>query len=344
MGVVTNSIGTSARNFSTVQAWEDALPANLVTDGNSYVGECFNDSEFTTTGVLVTFAGSTTDSTHTITLTTGTGQSFRDNANVQTNALRYNASNGVGLRGNTSGYAHVVVVSEDNVHLSKLQIKNSTTGAPGDAAYRQTATALSGSDVDGCILHGTRHGATSGTACVEFLSGTLRNSLIIGGDTGRAVTVGYAGATAPSIINCTLVLPSDGTSAIEAVEGKSGTATVTNCAIFGYPTLVNSTARFTGSNNASDLAIGFGTSNQASKTYANQFQNTALATADFRLKTGADCIDTGVTDSTNAPTDIAGTSRPSGSAYDIGAWEFVQAGGGGGVVSTIAALPLLGVC
>src|SRR5262249_25313543 len=98
MGIVTKTIGTSGRDYSTVQAWEDALPANLVTDGNSQVGQCFNDSEFTVAGDILTISGETTDASHTITITTGSGQSFRDNAGVQTNALLYNVSNGVGLR------------------------------------------------------------------------------------------------------------------------------------------------------------------------------------------------------------------------------------------------------
>jgi hypothetical protein len=61
------------------------------------------------------------------------------------------------------------------------------------------------------------------------------------------------------------------------------------------------------------------------KTYANQFQNTVDATRDFRLKAGADCINAGTTDTTDIPAavDIVGTSRPQGSAWDVGCWELV---------------------
>lgn len=38
-------------------------------------------------------------------------------------------------------------------------------------------------------------------------------------------------------------------------------------------------------------------------------------------------MDVGTTDATNAANDIAGTARPSGSSYDVGAWEYVSAGG-----------------
>ena len=61
-------------------------------------------------------------------------------------------------------------------------------------------------------------------------------------------------------------------------------------------------------------------------------ENTTTASRDFRPKAGADTIDNGTTDSTNAATDLIGTSRPSGSAYDIGAEEYVTVGGGSSIV------------
>lgn len=64
-----------------------------------------------------------------------------------------------------------------------------------------------------------------------------------------------------------------------------------------------------------------GGSNLVSKTAANQFVS---ATADFRLKIGADCINAATPDLTDIATndDIAMTQRPN--IWDIGAWELVQ--------------------
>jgi hypothetical protein len=126
-----------------------------------------------------------------------------------------------------------------------------------------------------------------------------------------------------------VVRPSDktaGGSGFTKVGGNS--VTVENCAVFGFSNFNSGTVSgLTGSNNCSDQTIGFGSSNQASKTYANQFQNTLDASQDFRLKTGADCFDTGVTDTTNLPAanDIANTSRPQSTAWDIGCWELIVA-------------------
>lgn len=60
-------------------------------------------------------------------------------------------------------------------------------------------------------------------------------------------------------------------------------------------------------------------------TYTSQFQGTTASALDFRVKSGANLINTGTSDSTNGATDIAGTSRPAGSGWDIGSWEFVSA-------------------
>jgi hypothetical protein len=78
MPTVVNTIGSGAgRDYSTLAAWAASLPANLVADGNSYQGDCYNDSEFTGSATLLTLSGHTTDASHTITLTTGPGQSFQ---------------------------------------------------------------------------------------------------------------------------------------------------------------------------------------------------------------------------------------------------------------------------
>lgn len=49
---------------------------------------------------------------------------------------------------------------------------------------------------------------------------------------------------------------------------------------------------------------------------------------DYELQSGSPCIDAGKTIAA-VTVDYAGTSRPQGSAYDIGAYEFASGGGGG---------------
>jgi hypothetical protein len=56
------------------------------------------------------------------------------------------------------------------------------------------------------------------------------------------------------------------------------------------------------------------------------FTNEASSPADFELQSGSPCIDAGKTIAA-VTVDFAGTSRPQGSAYDIGAYETIAGGG-----------------
>ena len=314
---VTKSIGSAGgRDYSTLQAWEDARPATL-TDAE--VGECYNDSEFTAAGAMLTLSGITTSSTNTLTLKCAAGQSFRDNASVQTNALRYNVSNGVGVR-TTNSYTATITVSTNNTIIDGLQVKNTNTSG--------RSIAISGTNDaniwQNCILE---HKISSTSIYTIYGSSSkIRNCLLVNHDSGANAFAANLGNGA-SIYNSTGVRPSNVTASSSAFRFQYGSPNCKNTAGFGFSGFSTGGASPAGSNNASDQTIGFGSSNQASKTYANQFQATDASAGahDFRLKSGADCIDTGTTDATNGTPDIANTSRPSGSAYDIGCWEFVSA-------------------
>lgn len=320
---VTSTIGTTGRDYSTVQAWEDACPANLVTADQVWRGECYNDSEFTVAGTVLAIGGMTVDSTRYLELTAASGQSFIDHASVSSNARKYDATKGVGLRAtNAFGYAVDNGGGVNYCRFSRLQFQGGTHAAGTTCVYQENST---DNDWNQCIFGGP------GETRVGGIGTRIRNSLIIA-DKG---SVGLRPKYGADVYNCTIVWPSDvsntGTTGI--VSNDSGNI-VQNTAVFGFATASSGTFDTTNSkNNATDLGSIVGASgNQVSKTYANQFQNTTTASRDFRPKAGADTIDNGTTDSTNAATDLIGTSRPSGSAYDIGAEEYVTVGGGSSIV------------
>lgn len=306
----TSTIGTTGRDYSTIQAWHDAF----ATGG--WIGECYNDSEFAVTSTI-SLSGKTTSVTDFMTLRCGAGQSFRDHADKLTNPLKYDQTKGVGVS-KTNSYDNVLAVAEPFTTITGIQFKH----VFGLVLINDISSGASSNVIEDCILSGD----TNNSPVLTWRMGTARNCIIINiGSNGSGVSGNYPVST-PVFVNLTIVRPSDVTAAGNGIAAGSGTYTVKNCAAFGF-TNFSSGGTPGGSNNCSSTTISFGTSNQASKTYANQFVGTTNAAQDFRLKTGADCIDTGVTDTTNLPAanDIVGTARPQGSAWDIGAWELVTA-------------------
>jgi len=78
-------------------------------------------------------------------------------------------------------------------------------------------------------------------------------------------------------------------------------------------------------------ATADGTGSLTNKTSANQFVSTVGGSEDLHLKAGADAIDAGtdlVTTPTGVNIDIDGRDRDAeGDTWDIGAHEYVSAGG-----------------
>lgn len=296
--------------------------STAVNVGVIWQGQTQNQ-EFTATGVVLTISGSTSSASAYKELTTVAGASFRDNANAQTNALRYNAANGAGIRATAVNGTGVSII-EANARVSKLQIGVSLA----------TSAALSASQannlLENLILEGTVVAAasTSGTVVLSS-SATMRNSIVIQRATAADHILGTSTGS-PSLFNCTFVAADDLAAAPASIlkSGASGTVTVKNCALFaGDPTsaIVTGSATYTFTTCYSDIS---GTTGVTQTTFSSEFQDVNDATRDFRLKTGAAQIDTGTTDATNAAFDIVGTSRPNGVAYDVSAWEFVPTSAG----------------
>lgn len=284
--------------------------------GVIWQGQCQNQ-EFTGTNLQLAAAGSTSSSTAYKEITTVAGASFRDNANVQTNALQYNASNGCGIRRTDNGTA--VSNTENFLRISKLQI-SSIAGSLGSAVRTDNEGLY-----DFLILEGSYTSASTFNSTAAFnAAATVRNTaIILRASAATQIVATFTGS--PSFYNCTITASDDHATAPTEIfnSGTSGTVTVQNCGLFAgdaTKALVAGSATFNFTTCYSDIS---GTAGVTQTTYSSEFQNVNDATRDFRLVTGAAQKDTGTTDATNAANDIAGTARPSGAAYDVGAWEFV---------------------
>lgn len=305
------TIGTASRDYSTIASWEAACPSNLTTSisgGEIWQGQCYNDGAFSEHASI---AGQTTDSTGYVHLTVASGQSIFDTAS---NALFYDASLGAKITV-PDRYGSGVSVNSNYAIVERLQANYTDNaynygcfyvfdGSPTNVTFRRLLSKVN----------------TNKAFNVQSNSLKVINCVAI---CGTSATGFDAGTTTTSLINCTAVVPT-GTSA-NGTGFAGGSASLNNCAAFGF-TNATSGSPSSGNYNATSAASGMpGANSQHSLTYANQFVST---TVDFKLKTGSNLIGGGNTDATNAPNDIYGTARGSGTAGDVGAHEFVSGGGG----------------
>jgi hypothetical protein len=326
---VTWTVGTTCGgtcSYTDIQTAVTAVPANLVTAGNSYVISIYpegggTDGEWTGTGTMVDIGAHTTDSSHTLTITAAAGHSFQDHANVRTNALYYNPANGVALR-KTTYYTGVLLVSgaTDYLTISRLQFAASGSGV---GSYCVNISAACGHSVAKDLIC-ERAGSAGYTFNIAGNSGTVPKVINVLCVVRTASAVGgfHTGSGDVAFIGCAAVRPGGFTAGGVGFDRSAyGTPTMTNCASFGFTTASHAFySAVAGGHNCTDQsAIAGASGNRVSKTVASQFEVVTDTGRDFRAKTGSDLDGSGVLDGTNAPNDISKTTRPAGPT--IGVWQ-----------------------
>lgn len=282
---------------------------------------------FTGSTTRLTTGGGTTSSTAYLELTTATGASFRDG--IGTSALQYNTSYGCSITNSGNGYQPCIAGGQNYDRFTKLQIQQTGTGSAIDS--RNT-----GLKISFCILEGfgsnppllfTVASATmdcDDTIMIQRGSG-ISSIVYIG------VPLGFANFT-----NVTMVCPNDLTPATNFVSGGTNYSTYNfkNCAMFGASGFTGTSAVITHTANYSNLSA---TGCTAITYNTSAFVNITDATRDFRTVSGG-TLNAKVSYDASYPTDIIGTTRPTGAgASDPGCFQ-VAAAGGGGVVKTVDGL------
>lgn len=306
---ITFTVGTSSRDYSTLQAAWNATAATWVDD---YIFELYNDSEFTA-GLVC--SGKTVGSFR-LTIRPATGQGFRDNSNKTTNALRYNASNGVGIRAGVFLGGVIDIQQTMRLTLDGLQIKNTDSGG-------WPVKVSSGSPLITLTANFAETNGAGGLGDFSNAStGAFYNNIVV--CTSNTATGIRLNDLQPARGN-TVVYIGSGTSSGTGIVGNWGACLSNSNAVFGFTT-AHGTANggsWSGSsgNNATDLSStgAGGSGNVTSLTFANQF--TAVGTAgseDLRLKAGNSLSGAGVANANTTP-DILGQTRASPPA--IGAVE-----------------------
>lgn len=306
---IIKSIGTSSRDYSTLQLWEDAIPADLTSTDEIWVGECYNDSEFT---AGVTISGHTVDATRYIELRCATGHSWSRNGSVRSNAAFYNQSNGMGVNVNIT-YAACVVVSTNYTRITGLQVQNVDNSA---AIGIQVTSGTDNVTIRDCIIYARNPFALASSSGLLIV-----NTLAIARSGDLCSGTSYADSARMEF--CTFTRTSNGGSCGSVAYA---TLTVENCAIFNFTTSFSTgtAGTVTGGHNCTDLGSAPGSSNQVSKTFSTQFENT---TNDFRAKAaGTDLANNGTPATSYATVDATNVSRSATTPW-IGFWEYAAAGG-----------------
>ena len=318
---ITKTIGVG-KDYASIDAWvagaASTYPSGLVAADVIWKGVLYKEGSGTNNEWVITAATTgyalTCDATRYYLLEAAPGQSFADNANKLTNALRYNNANGVSISIPTNYVWLFDIGASSNLTVRNLQFK---------LGNRRLNTGLGEISIDKCIIEGE----ASAEATVVF-SSYITNTLVYVRNSGSRISTGVQLNNA-AIINCTFI--GSGAAHAFTLSGYSTTNNIfQNCAFFGFITgAVDNAAKIDITNstyNITDTAsLGWtATGNQVSKTFANQFQNIGSGTEDFRVKAGADVINAGIRAQTYTnDVDIVGTTR-SLTTPTIGAWEYAS--------------------
>lgn len=328
-------IGTDSRDYSTVTSWKDDLDGVAYTTGDDAVGECYADSDFSSEGTL-TITGGTTSGLNSVTLTAATSDRHTGVANT---GVRFLMSGSI-LLSVPSGFDNKYTFEFIEVDFQGGAFKfSAVTSSAGNVGILQN-----------CIIHDS----TVATAMIEANTRDLlvRNNIVYdytrtSGDI-RGIYLD-ADRTSGGCFNNTVygIVADSGTAYGIRINTNSANGSCKNNLSMGVN---GSTAGFAfsfgGTATDSDYNLsdddtsddGGGANNIINATDTNQF--VSIASRDFHLISGADAIDSGIGPGADAdiPTgDIDGDVR-SGATCDIGADEFISAGGGS---AALLASPIL---
>jgi len=327
MAIETKSIGTTARDYSTITAWEAAINnTTYASAGTDVVGECYNDSDFDEHTTI----DATATNVDSITLTSAIADRHTGIANTGVRILR------------TGGYAFIFNVPSgyDNAYtLEWIEVDLNGNGGP--------CVTTNGSQYGNVpiVRNNILHDQDGDDSFHGFIRAQARDILIYN-------NICYNNTRGTSIDVRGLYIDGDRTS------GGCFNNTVYNVEqtgagdVFGMQVLTDSAnhsnknnivvnTTTTGGGTALDIKMAgsnidddYNMSSDASAddngaanavisiTTANQFVSTTLGAEDLRLKSGSDAIDAGTDLGTTYAIDINGEDRDTVTTWDIGAHEY----------------------
>ena len=302
----TNATAGAARAYASMSEWEAAEQTNLVTDSDSHIVHCEGTAADTT---ACSISAWTTGAANDITIQVDAGAT-RHSGEWSASHYRLYVAN-----------ADAFTISEDHVNVYGLQIGLSASdGHRDDPIILTSITAGGGIEFVTCIVRGADNDTYSTILFVQNDNDTvllLRNCLFYdAGSNGSSYGLHGSGTGTITIENCTVGNCYRGI-------GLSGTVTETNVLVtgsdgedwFNYASHTRTYCAGDDDDTSADEQGGAG--NRVSQTFTFS-SGYLLASNDAGARTYGTDLSGTFTD------DIQGDTR---SAWDIGADEYVAAGG-----------------
>lgn len=327
MAIVTKTIGTSSRDYSTVAAWEADLDSGAIySSADDAVGEMYADSTFTDSNVNIN--GGATIGLNSITLQAAEGE-------------RHDGTAGTGVVWTDSGTGRIVQYSSALTGYIRWIEFDSNSTRQTQAIYLNPSTSNHIYFSNNLVHDIEANVGVSTYAVIELLQDNthLSNNIIYECENIHASATQYTGIrqnssgdwtdiwnTTVHRIGCT----SGGATGIQCQNGENSPRT--NCIV--TDTHGGGTTKDYGSvisgvtySLSSDSTLASGTGNLQNKSAANQYVSTTGGSEDLHLKTGSDAIGAGDdigTTPTHVNIDINGFDRDSIAIdWDMGAHQFV---------------------
>jgi hypothetical protein len=327
----------SSIDYTTLQAWANALPATLT---QPVVASLWNDAPYTTTAgaYFLVLSGNVTTASNNITIQPAPGEGFATTlAANPALPLAFNSANGVSFVLPAAGVGGInyFLISDDNVVIQGIQFQDPNPTS-GSTIIQPTQNCL----VSGCIFDG--YSQVGGAFMIDAsLSGastsvfTFTNNLVIDRAAPTDETSTLSTTYISTFANNTFVSINSSANLACILDNSTAagvTLNQTNNMMLGYtnPALVT-----TSGNTASVLNVQYGlftassltggqvvagAGNVYSQAAANQFVNPA---SNFRLLAASAGTGTGFTDTADIPSAVDILGNPRTGAWDIGAYQLM---------------------
>jgi hypothetical protein len=305
----TSQAYTISRAYNDFQSWETARDGDLVAENRREVGVAYNDGTFSPTAGIV-INGSTTDSTHYMTITVADGQ-------------RHTGVAGTGVVVDAISVTGDIFALEDEYTVIEwLELRNFDGGVNTDGFVVDDVNPGTGSLLQNLIIHD--FDAAENAIRIQS-DATVRNVIIYDGDDGIDLEQGAA----LTIENVTIYgMVDDGFNA-DATAGALTARNVISVGSGGEDFEISGPITYFGYNMYDPNAVlGFNPASYQGNNLTppasldDLFVSIAAGFEDLHLEgSGHNAIDTGVNLAGSVDDDIDGDSRPIGSGWEIGADE-----------------------